>query len=846
MQNSQSPDSASPIDDVVAEFIRRIDAGERIDVARFCAGYPADMRAAIEERCRVYLQTHTLLSSPRSGDETGALVGRQLDDFLIQKRIGHGGVGEVYLATQVSLQRTVALKRLRAGLLASDRQLVRFRREAVTNAKLVHPGIVPIHAIGACAGEHYIVMEHVQGRSLSDHLRDALTAPGRNLAFGARPGQSSVNRIAEIVAQVAEALAYAHEHGVIHRDVKPHNIVLDERDMRPRLVDFGLALVAGVETITDEGEIAGSSYYMSPEQTLARRVPIDHRTDIFSLGIVLFELLTGRRPFDGETRAEILFAIAFKEPSKLRLLNREVPRDLEIICMKALEKNPNRRYATAAAMAGDLRAFLDHKAILARPPGPMERTWRVVVRRRLPIAAAGLMVASLVSGAFAYQSWSRHREMQAEEEWLQSLACTDITSCSAEALKSVVQRIDRMSDAASPDGRSLAANLRARIEDYGRQLKAAGLSMKEGYLNSNQSSPSLYVAALNRLREASLLLPDDEELQRSIQVTEIMPKLTVTTAEPGARVSCRLIDQFTGVPGEKRSIGTTPVRSFPLEPGYYRIIVEDEAVGFAELTRELFELGREYEVQAEIHPTEEDPVGMVRIPAGPCVVGQRYYHHSETCRHEQISSEHTEDLPEYFIDRCEVSNLEYREFVRVTGHRQPYTWRDPSGPTAFTYRNEWDDLPVIGISWYDARAYAEWRGLRLPTHAEWQKAARGDHGLLYPWGRERRPGWANIAKGQPLHECWWRLLEPVRSMEEGLSPYGLYHTLGNAEEWTETIAVVTLTDREVPLTSQRFALGGSFAYDAEDTLDRYAFKITWDSVESLIWTGIRCAKSAKP
>src|SRR5262245_55403753 len=199
-----------------------------------------------------------------------------------------------------------------------------------------------------------------------------------------------------------------------------------------------------------------------------------------------------------------------------------------------------------------------------------------------------------------------------------------------------------------------------------------------------------------------------------------MPKFPFTTADPSAPVSVLLIDQSTGEPGEKRSIGTTPVRSFPLEPGYYRIIVEDETGGFAELTRELFELGREYEVQAEIHPTEEDPVGMVKIPAGPCVVGQKCCRESKPCDHEQISREHTENLPEYFIERCEVSNLDYLEFVRATGHRTPYPWHG-------THHEEWDDLPVIGISWYDARAYAEWRGMRLPTYAEWQKAARGDH-----------------------------------------------------------------------------------------------------------------------
>src|SRR5262249_11670560 len=116
----------------------------------------------------------------------------------------------------------------------------------------------------------------------------------------------------------------------------------------------------------------------------------------------------------------------------------------------------------------------------------------------------------------------------------------------------------------------------------------------------------------------------------------------------------------------------------------------------------------------------------------------------------------------------------------------------------------------------------------------------------YPWGREPRPGWANLAKGSQQCDRWWELLRPVRSLEQALSPYGLYHTLGNAEEWTETIAVVKLTDREVPLTSHRITAGGSLAYDAESTLDRYAFNITWDSVEPLIWTGIRCAKSARP
>jgi tetratricopeptide (TPR) repeat protein len=303
---------------------------------------------------------------------------RRLGDFTLVRELGRGGMGVVYEAVQRSLDRRVALKVLAEHVTRDPGAVARFRREALTAARLEHENLLAVHAVGSEGDTHFFAMELVDGGPLS-------------------PGRFALRETVLAIAGVADALEHAHRQGVVHRDVKPGNILV-RKDGSVALADFGLAREETMPGLTASGAFAGTPYYSSPEQV--RGEPIDARTDVWSLGATLYELVTGRKPFPGATQQAVMAAILREEPADVRRHNPALPPEVSAILHKALEKAPARRYSSAAAFAADLRAFVAHRPIAARRPGPFLRAWRFAQRE--PAKAVAIVLLATVAVAIGF------------------------------------------------------------------------------------------------------------------------------------------------------------------------------------------------------------------------------------------------------------------------------------------------------------------------------------------------------------------------------------------------------------------------------------------------------------
>ena len=338
------------------------------------APLPPTLRA---EFCPVCTLTGALAAPGEEGVVSDGL--RRVGDYELIEEVARGGIGVVFRARQSSLGRTVAVKLLLAGMFADPKARQRFRTEAEAAARIRHPNVVGILEVGEHEGQPFLAMEYVEGGTLA-----------HKVANGPLPAATA----ARYLAKTARAVAHAHALGVLHRDLKPSNILLDAFD-EPRVTDFGLAKVLGADSeLTLSGEILGSPAFMAPEQAAGQTAEVGPATDVYALGALLYHLTTGRPPFSSDTPAGVLRLVAHEDPVAPRRLNPGLPRDLETIVLKCLEKRPGRRYASAQALVDDLERFLAGQTVMARPVGPLGRTWRWSRRRKglaTSIALLGLL-----------------------------------------------------------------------------------------------------------------------------------------------------------------------------------------------------------------------------------------------------------------------------------------------------------------------------------------------------------------------------------------------------------------------------------------------------------------------
>jgi tRNA A-37 threonylcarbamoyl transferase component Bud32 len=415
LQSRDDPDPCEMIlahPDIASELERRLTAAEElyhlgqslatadIGLTHPQNGFPAN---GIPAKSPAHFDLEA--NSEATVDPTRSPFGR-LGRYELREVLGRGTSSVVYRALDTKFEREVALKVFRFESFGTSDTAGRFERDARIAAQLRHPNIVPLHDANELEGFRCIDMELIRGGTLAKRFDGSKGQP-------CEPSEA-----ARLIQKIAEALEYTHRNGIIHRDVKPSNILLDERG-EPQLTDFGLARnLAGVATLTLDGQILGTPAYMSPEQAEGRSHEADGRSDVYSLGVVLYRMLTGKLPFEGaDTLTTLLTKIADHEPPRPRSLNCAIPGDLEMICMKAMEKRPADRFQTAVAFADELRRWVSHELLTIRPPTWWEKLRRWARRNRLTtratvMSATLLLVVSFSLGTTAWRQASRAHEAQ--------------------------------------------------------------------------------------------------------------------------------------------------------------------------------------------------------------------------------------------------------------------------------------------------------------------------------------------------------------------------------------------------------------------------------------------------
>ncbi len=395
------------IDDLVSRWQARRQQGEEISPTELCRDCPellpeVERQLGALRRMQQMLETADAnatapLAGSSSAGAAGAAPPRVLGGYEVLDELGRGGMGVVYQARQTALKRLVALKMILSGSHAGAEQRDRFRAEAEVVARLKHPHIVEIHDIGELDGQPYFALEFVEGGSLE-----------RKLAGAPLPAAQA----AALVETLARAIHHAHQHGVVHRDLKPANVLLTA-DGQPKVTDFGLAKQLDADGRTATGAVMGTPSYMAPEQAAGKVKELGPPCDIYALGAILYECLTGRPPFRGPTMMETLRLVVHEPPPPVRKVNPQVPRDLETICHKCLHKDPRDRYRSALQLAQDLERYRGGESILARPEGPARKAFRVL-RRRWPVVVSGLVIGTAVAVALVAFTGGRDARRVAE------------------------------------------------------------------------------------------------------------------------------------------------------------------------------------------------------------------------------------------------------------------------------------------------------------------------------------------------------------------------------------------------------------------------------------------------